>query len=62
MLSFSSFSFNNLCINDMTTYNTLVGALGKDFSIAILFLVVHNAQAKPAKKEMINLLGRPLAL
>jgi len=56
MLSFS-FSFNNLRINDMATYNTLVGALGKDFSIAILFLVVHNAQAKPAKKKMI-----PLAL
>jgi hypothetical protein len=57
-LSFSFRSTHHLCRNDIAMYSTSVGALTNDFSIVILFLVFHNAQAKPAKKNMISLFGK----
>jgi hypothetical protein len=36
----------------MATYITSEGALGKCFSIAILFLAVHSAHAMPAKRNI----------
>jgi hypothetical protein len=42
---------------------TSVGAFGVFFSVAILFLEVQSAQAKPEKMKMINLIGKgPLPL
>jgi hypothetical protein len=44
-------------------YRTLVGVFGIIFSIAILFLVIQRAQAKPENKKMINLIRKgPLPL
>jgi hypothetical protein len=45
-------------MNDKQTYMTSAGALGKHFSIAILFLQVHKAQANPADAKAINLFGQ----
>lgn len=56
-----SSSFNKMlhfCMNDSARQMASVGGLGKNFSIAILFLVVQTAQANPAKTHSVKRLGK----
>jgi hypothetical protein len=51
------------CISESARYRTPVGAFGIIFSIAIVFLIVQRAQAKPDNIKMINLIRKgPLPL